>query len=413
MRIHSRRVIATLAVIGCAACAHTEGPTRRGSWEQERAAARPAAAALQAGDFAGASAAAEVALQADAGNPQARLVRAVSGYFAAMHELFTEVRGFFEEFDREQRVDEQRGRAALDKAERALAQVDADLAAAEAEPDLSLELCLACWQRDWNMNGRIDSRDERLLEIEYDGDGHALPEDDPRRKPTFRFDAGDVAWARAAVAFQRAALDVLLAYRWYELWANLIRKSTMLIHIPLVEKGRIAQARKLILEGLDQADRARALYLAETDDDREWVPNPRQKSHPMPLTVDDAVYATWRDVAGDLRRLVAGKEGLSLAELAELAEHRWRDPPRGFLDVGRLLAEPRDIDINVAAIAVRAQMLSRRGQTEAFLADVLGEGYRDSMPRSPLIDRLRRMKSEVDRGDETFERKLRYLFWLN
>ncbi len=402
-----------MVAIGCAACAHTDGTRRRGGWDAEREAAKPAVAALQTGNFDEARAAAERVLAADEGNPQARLVRAVTSYFAAMHGLWSETRGFLAELDKEERVDEQRGRAALDKTERALAAVEADLASAEAEPDVSLELCLACWKRDWNGNGEVDSRDERLLEIELDADGKSLPDDDPRRKPTFRFDAGDVAWARAAVAFQRAALDVLLAYRWFELWQNLLRKSTMLIHIPLVEKSRVAQARKLILEGLDHADRARTLYLAETDDDREWVPNPRQKNHPLPLPIDDAVYATWRDVAGDLRRLVAGKEGLSIAEIAELGEHRWPDPPRGFLDVGRLLAEPRDLDINIAAIAVRAQLLSKRGQIEAFLADVLGEGYRDAMPRSQLIDRLSRMKREVDRGNETFERKLRYLFWLN
>ena len=38
-------------------------------------------------------------------------------------------------------------------------------------------------------------------------------------------------------------------------------------------------------------------YLAETDDDREWVPNPKQQSHPMPLPVDaariGALERTW------------------------------------------------------------------------------------------------------------------------
>jgi hypothetical protein len=35
------------------------------------------------------------------------------------------------------------------------------------------------------------------------------------------------------------------------------------------------------------------------------------------------------------------------------------------------------------------------------------------MPPSPLVDRLQRISREVDAGEETFERKLRYLIWLN
>jgi len=30
-----------------------------------------------------------------------------------------------------------------------------------------------------------------------------------------------------------------------------------------------------------------------------------------------------------------------------------------------------------------------------------------------MVDRLRRMKEQLSRGEDTFERKLRYLFWLN
>jgi hypothetical protein len=35
------------------------------------------------------------------------------------------------------------------------------------------------------------------------------------------------------------------------------------------------------------------------------------------------------------------------------------------------------------------------------------------MKPSPLPKRIARMKGEVERSEETFGRKLRYLFWLN
>ena len=37
----------------------------------------------------------------------------------------------------------------------------------------------------------------------------------------------------------------------------------------------------------------------------------------------------------------------------------------------------------------------------------------ENMRMSPLLGRLERMKQEVDRGKESFERKLRYFLWVN
>jgi hypothetical protein len=44
---------------------------------------------------------------------------------------------------------------------------------------------------------------------------------------------------------------------------------------------------------------------------------------------------------------------------------------------------------------------------------LFGEAYVPEMRASPLPRRLLRMKGEVDRHEEGWERKLRYLFWLN
>lgn len=35
------------------------------------------------------------------------------------------------------------------------------------------------------------------------------------------------------------------------------------------------------------------------------------------------------------------------------------------------------------------------------------------MRPTPLVGRLRQMKAQLDRGEDTFERKLRYLLWLD
>jgi hypothetical protein len=121
------------------------------------------------------------------------------------------------------------------------------------------------------------------------------------------------------------------------------------------------------------------------------------------------------------------EQGLSVAELAQLGDHQWVNPPKGFIDVGRLLSEPGDIVLNperldeVEDIASRANIERQMNgepsispaPVEEALRDILGAKYRPEMKPTPLIRRLSRMKSEIDRGEESFERKLRYLFWIN
>ena len=41
---------------------------------------------------------------------------------------------------------------------------------------------------------------------------------------------------------------------------------------------------------------------------------------------------------------------LTVAEAAQLGDHLWDKPPGGFVDVGRMLAQPGDIVIDIAAL---------------------------------------------------------------
>jgi hypothetical protein len=388
-------------VLGCAAPSVT----------QRRATAVPALDALRAGHFDDADKRADGDVRGDGGNSYARLVRAITRYKKSMHQLSLDVRTTVMGGIAAGQLNHKYMRGALEQAESDFAAVEEDLAAAASDPNIAIELCIACWEIDWNGNGRIDRGDRQLFQIERDENDEPIPEDDPRRKPTFRFDVGDVQWARAFVSFQRAFIDVLLAYDWSAIDAVIHDDHALRdgITIRLAHKDRIAQAKDRILEALDRSDDCRRAYLAETDDDREWVPNPRQKSHPMPLPVDQALYDTWEAVVGDLRRLVRGDEGLALADLASLDRHPSRQAPQGFLDIGGMLSHPRDITLT--ANDLRA--LDRGRDIDSALASLLGDGYVRSMKASPLPKRLMRMKGEIDRNEERFERKLRYLLWLN
>ena len=396
--------LALLALLG-SACAP--------SLAQRENAAQPALDALRASKFADARKAAQQVIGHDSGNPYARVVDAIARYRETMHNLVTDIGALAISLFQFHELNDRILRLSIEGADKELAAVDDDLVKAAAFPDLEFDLCLACWEVDWNRNGSIDDRDRRLLEIELDAKGEELPEGDARRRPTFRFDHGDVLWARAMVAFQRAAMNIVLAYAWSDAGKAVpaLMKTEGLFTIKLDRPERMAEARRLLTLGLDMADACRKAYLAETDDEREWLPNPRQKNHPMPLPVDDELYRTWELIVGDLRRLLNGEEGLSVTDLAQLGDHKWDNPPRGFLDLGGMLAKPKDVTLDMTAISNRHK--DAEENPESLLRDVLGPYYRADMKPSPLIGRLSRMKAEIDHGKESTERKLRYLLWLN
>lgn len=400
-------VICLIAML-VAACGHAE---LGAAHEPPRPAIDTTASveALRAGRFGDAAREASSVLARDPHSSRAAAVRAIATYQQAGEHLVNELAAVLDQGEDLQFFDHERGRAAWRAFVDQLAAVDRDLAVAADDPDFSLELCVACWEHDWNRNGGVDDRDRRLFEIEVDDRGQELPERDPRRRPTFRFDRGDADWARAMVAFQRAGAELVLAYRWSELDKVLFRRgegTPIVIH--LIDPDRVDHARELVLAGVGFADRCRAEYLAETDDDREWVPNPRQHSHPVPLPVDDALYARWGEITGDVRRLVASEDGISLRELGSaLDADLGRDMPDGYIDIGRMLREPTDI------ILARKDGSDERVQLERYLRGLLGHGYAQRMRASPLVARLRHMQSELENGEDRAGRKLRYLLWLN
>jgi hypothetical protein len=367
--------------------------------------------ALQAGDFRAAETDAGEALAHDRQDAQAAAVRAIARYQAALSHLHREALAVLDTAWGSKGFDHGRMRAALETTTQALIAIDADLAVAAEDRAFVLALCLACWERDWNHSGEIDDGDRLLFQIEIDAAGERIPEGDPRRKPEFRFDLGDVYWARAMVSFQRALFELILAYRWTDIdrlfFGSTSKLDKLVIHLD--QPARVESARAAILAGLAHAERSRREYLAETDDEAEWVPNPRQRNHPLPLPADEALYDTWGGVLGDLRRLLESKEALSVSEIAQLGDHVWEQPPRGFVDVGLMLTKPKDIVFDL----VELDRLDDDRDIEGILASILGEYYVRERKTTPLIQRLVRMKGELERGEDSFERKLRYLLWLN
>lgn len=407
-----KRAIVACALLWTACGGASDPPARTPQQRVDDSAA--AVTALQAARFDDARREATAVLQRDRRSSRAAAIRAIATYQAAGHRFLVDLERVLEEGGHMKLLDHEAGRAVWSTFVDELEAVDKDLAIVAADPAFSLELCLACWEHDWNRSGEVDERDHLLFQLEVDAEGKDLAETDPRRKPTYRFDVGDAEWARAMISFQRAAIEIILAYDWRELdklFAGMFGKSSdPVITIRLGNAAGVKQARELVIAGLDHADRCRAAYLAETDDDREWVPNPRQRSYAMPLPVDASLYARWAEITGDLRRMLKSEEGISFREaegLLEEDEHNlW---PDAYLDLGAMLREPKDIVIDLSLLdgKLTAQ------KVEQALRGVLGNGLKARMKPSPIVGRLRQMKAELSRGEDTFERKLRYLLWLN
>jgi hypothetical protein len=408
-----QKLLAALTLL--AACATTKPTVPQP--RQDAIDPTPAIQLLQASRFADAEAKAREIVDKDPGNARANAVAAIAGYQRTMNQLVQDVIAIAMGAAQTHSLNQKYLNFALGNVDQGLRAIEQQLATAGADGNFSLELCLACWRHDWNHDGSINRRDEAFFQIEEDGEGKEIPAEDPRRRPTFRFDVGDVHWARAMVLFQHAALDIVMAYDLSELGLFIlsnVNQTPESYTLRLVDKDRIKQAKALILDGLAAAERSRQLFLAESDDANEWVPNPRQKNHPLPLPVDDALYQTWGQILGEIVRLVQGQEGLGIAELAQLGDHRWQTPPRGYLDIGRLLDQPADIVVRRKTMDGLEHLRTEDpAPVEALLRDLFGDKYRASMKPSPLLGRLARMKSEIDRGHESFERKLRYLLWLN
>src|SRR5437868_2756758 len=122
------------------------------------------------------------------------------------------------------------------------------LASACATPSLGQQHTASAPALSALQRGGFDEA-RRQAQERIDADGKDIPEGDPRRKPTFRFDSGDIAWARAFVSFERALLDLVLAYDWTgvdTLVANRARNLPDAIVIRLAHADRISAAKERI-----------------------------------------------------------------------------------------------------------------------------------------------------------------------
>ena len=178
-----------------------------------------------------------------------------------------------------------------------------------------------------------------------------------------RFDSADAVWLRGYTHFLAGLLDLLLAYDWRQVW-NQCAHVVFLHPEPPPSIARFSQEirsfdhwadliaavhdMRLNLIDKDGPRRARDEFramiacsrvcwqrvLTETDDDKEWLPSPRQTG-PGGATITQAQVDAWQRVLAELDAIASGRR---------LLPH-WRMKPGVGINAEKLVASPPPLDL--------------------------------------------------------------------
>jgi hypothetical protein len=139
---------------------------------------------------------------------------------------------------------------------------------------------------------------------------HSFLEEEPR------------ALDEGVMSFDRRTISDIIA------WIHLLR-------FPIKEPKRMEAALKHLEAMLPQAKEMWKHYLAETDDEHEWIPNPKQTGV-MRVQVSQEMVDTWLATLDELEQVLQGKRLVPF----------WRGQENGErgVNVRKIFTEPRTID---------------------------------------------------------------------
>jgi hypothetical protein len=103
---------------------------------------------------------------------------------------------------------------------------------------------------------------------------------------------------------------------------------------PLAEPQRMTKILEHMREVVSLSRQSWQSILAETDNDREWLPNPKQKSVIPEAIVTDAMVKTWLSGLDELQLLLDGKRTLPF----------WRDSQLS-INLAKIFTNPTGFDL--------------------------------------------------------------------
>jgi hypothetical protein len=222
-----------------------------------------------------------------------------------------------------------------------------------------------------------------LIRLDFNGDG-ALADDESlwqiyarfNRRPgvtpeaarelVIAFDRGDVDWLRGYCHLLMATGELILAHDFDELFretgylfftgakpshpflkatharqfdfgeiADLIA-TIHLIRLKVVDPGRLKAVQTHLEATVGLSRSSWKAILAETDDDREWIPNPKQGTVVPGGRVSDEIVQGWFAFLDEFEAILAGKKLIPF----------WRgDNPHRGVNLRRVLNEPTTLDL--------------------------------------------------------------------
>jgi len=247
------------------------------------------------------------------------------------------------------------------------------------------------WAIDWNGDGQIDTTEKYLLWVPKRGrtefparsmfPSDAAYNEDNFSSPQIKVDRADIYWGIAYLQFFEAALNLVLSY---EVGVDPAKG----FEVRLKDGKRISQvAYRDLLGGIRASGQLRQALLKETDDDDEWIPNPKQTRTSFPLLMDAQTFDTWGQLLGHMEKLFRGQT--LLGGTVDSQEFRnVRDLSGGVcapgqgVDVRSLFLDPSREPFKPGALESRCRAPSA-ARPLTGLAAMIAESVRRNAGRTP------------------------------
>jgi hypothetical protein len=247
-----------------------------------------------------------------------------------------------------------------------IADLVADLGRAETtlalieSKEVKLPLHLGMYRLDFNDDG-MTTDDETLWQIFSRVTRRAVDEQ-VATQFVVAFDKGDVHWLRGYCHLLSSLCELFLAYDTQELhdyaaqlffptaktpypqlhdqkmvgWFMDAVAFIHMLRLPVKDADRLASAHAHLLLVVEQSRLSWEAILAETDDELEWVPNPRQRNTAIPgaLISQDMVKA-WHELLDELEAILLGRKLIPF----------WRGGESRGINMRRVFFEPTTFDL--------------------------------------------------------------------
>jgi hypothetical protein len=212
------------------------------------------------------------------------------------------------------------------------------------------------------------------------------------------FDVGDARWLEGYCHLLSAMIDTWLAYDSSDLfehtaqlffanpvtpygfllntnqpgtpfnYGNIVDVITAvhLIHFKLEDPQRMQSARNQLLQVISLSRRSWQDILVETDNDHEWIPNPKQDGALARFKVTPEMIQTWTRFLDESESMLNGK---TLAPF-------WRNAPGKGVNLSKVFTQPTDFDLILWLQGTAAAPYLEEGQiTDKMFWSTLNQAF--------------------------------------